>query len=764
MSGTGEGDRFRRSTDALVAPRQRSQISGTKLDVSTSKGGIVKRTRSTIARIIILLIWLAVGAVGGQAQGQLSSVQENDQALYLPESAESTLVAERVGEFSDSQSLPVFVVFETADGSPLTQEQIVGLNARAQSIAQAPMADGTVLGDYLDSPMSAFVPAENGSAGMWPIALDAAQLKDFDESGEQIQSTTIEAIRAYAAEAVDDLGNLETSTTGPGALVADLGNAFDGIDLFLLLVAVVLVFIILIIVYRSFVLPIVVLLTAIFALSGAGLVVYYLAKAEVVLLSAQTQGILSILVIGATTDYCLLIIARYREELGLNESPFDAMKKAIAATWEPVFASAATVSAGLLCLLLSDLRVTTSLGPVAVIGIIFCVLAAMTLLPALLLLPGRRARSIFWPAKVGSPSSGDTYEKSVDSGWWARSARFVARNDRRVWVSTSVVLLAFVAFVPTFEAKGLSVADTIVGETEAEAGLETLYEIFPQTAGAQPVNILAPEDGADEVVTAVQGVDGVISAEVTTNDEGPIVRDGQVLIAATTAAPSEDLAAQETVGDIRDAVDGMDAFVGGDAATRLDTQRTGTSDLIKVVPATLLVVGLMLMVLLRSITAPLLVLAANVLSFGATMGLAAILFNHVLGWPGSDSSVPLYAFIFLVALSIDYTIFLMTRTREEALRHGTRRGVIKGVAVTGGVITSAGIVLAATFAALMVIPLLFMIQLAIIVALGILIDTFVVRTLLIPGLVHDIGNRVWWPWQDRMVQPEDSEEPAAIGS
>lgn len=296
-----------------------------------------------------------------------------------------------------------------------------------------------------------------------------------------------------------------------------------------------------------------------------------------------------------------------------------------------------------------------------------------------------------------------------------------------------------------------------MGETESENGLELLYEIFPQTAAAQPVNILAPADGADDVVQTVLAVDGVTTAEITEGESGPLVSDGQVLIVASTSAPSEDIAAQNTVGDIREAVDGMDVFVGGDAATRLDTQQTGTSDLLKVVPVTLVVVGLMLMVLLRSITAPLLVLAANILSFGATLGIAAILFNNVLGWPGSDASVPLYSFIFLVALSIDYTIFLMTRAREESLRHGTRRGIVTAVAVTGGVITSAGLVLAATFAALVVIPLLFMIQLAIIVAMGILIDTFVVRTLLVPGLVHDVGNRVWWPWQERMVKIEAAQ-------
>ena len=340
------------------------------------------RTKSpTFVRVILLLVWLAIGGVGGMAQGQLSSVQENDQALYLPESAESTYVAERVGDFTDSQSLPVFVVFTTADGEPLTEQQIGILNQRAQAIAEVAMPDGTSLGAYLDNPASAFIPADDGASGMWPISLDSSLVRELDGNGDPIQSTSIEAIRAYVADTVAEVGNLEAATTGPGAIVADLANAFAGIDLVLLLVAVVLVFVILIVVYRSFLLPIIVLTTAIFALCGAGLVVFWLADAGIVVLSAQTQGILSILVIGATTDYCLLIVSRYREELALRESPFEAMKAALRATWEPVVASAATVSAGLFCLLLSDLRVTASLGPVSIIGIVFCVLAAMTLLP-----------------------------------------------------------------------------------------------------------------------------------------------------------------------------------------------------------------------------------------------------------------------------------------------------------------------------------------------------------------------------------------------
>lgn len=714
--------------------------------------------KTTLLRLLILIVWLVVGAVGGMAQGQLSGVQENDQALYLPESAESTRVAEKVGEYSDSTSLPVFVVFETDSGDPLTGEQIAALNEAAQGVPGIAMPGGKTLADFLDNSQSAFVPAESGTAGMWPISLDSTQIKDLDANGDPVQSSSVEAIRAYVADTVDGMEGITAYTTGPGGLVADLGNAFAGIDLVLLLVAVVLVFIILIIVYRSFLIPIAVLLTAVFALCGAGLLVYFLANAEIVLLSAQTQGILSILVIGATTDYCLLIVARYREELARIQNTKGAMRQALKATWEPIIASAATVIAGLLCLLLSDLRVTSSLGPVAVIGIIFCVLAALTLLPVLLLIPGSRSRAMFWPAKVPGPSETTEADLMAQHGFWSKSARFVARNDRKVWITTAIALLALAAFAPTFQAKGLSQTDTILGETESEDGLEVLYENFPQAASAQPLSVLAPADSAEDVIATIQSVEGVASAELTTNDSGPIVVDGEVLISVATTAPSEAMEAQETVADIRDAVEGMDVAVGGDAATRLDTQQTGTSDLIKVVPVTLLVVVLMLMVLLRSIAAPLLVLGANILSFAATMGLAALVFNHVLSWPGSDASVPLYSFIFLVALSIDYTIFLMTRAREESLEYGTREGIVRGVAVTGGVITSAGLVLAATFAALTVIPLLFMVQLALIVAAGILLDTFVVRTLLIPGLVHQIGNKVWWPWHEKMVEAEEKKQ------
>lgn len=726
--------------------------------------------KSIPLRILILLAWLAIGAFGGMLQGQMSDVQENDQAAFLPESAESTTVTAWEEKFKDSAEFPAFVVFTKSDGSAIDGPVIGQLNEAAEGIAGAEMPDGSSLGDYLAVPSSAAIPSENGGAVMWPILLDGNQTRDVDSEGTQIGSATIDAIRTYANGVADDLG-LNAQTTGPAALASDLSNAFLGIDLVLLLVAVVLVFVILIFVYRSIIIPIAVLTTAIFALCGAGMVVYYLAKASILDLDAQTQGILSILVIGATTDYCLLLVARYKEELTRQKSPYKAMAASLAGTWEPIAASAATVITGLLCLLLSDLSSTASLGPVAVIGIIFSVLAAFTLLPGIILVFGKRSRIMFWPSQPATPDGEEdmkrelpTHEILSTHGIWGKAATLVARNARKVWAITAVVLLAFAAFAPTFKTGGTSDTDTILGDSEAVAGFDTLYDAFPSITSAEPVTIIAPADKVDEITADLMDVDGVLGIEPEVDEsEQPIVVDDHVLLNATIDAPAEDIRAQDTVKDMREVLDGTGSLVGGSAAERLDTQQTGRADLLKIVPVVLIVIAIMLMVLLRSIVAPLLVLLANILSFGATMGLAALLFNHVLGYPGSDASVPLYAFIFLVALSIDYTIFLMSRTRDEAKEFGTRIGTVRAVAVTGGVITSAGLVLAATFAALAVIPLLFMLQLAIIVALGILIDTFIVRTFLVPGLIHDIGKPVWWPWKNAIRDDELDEEREFTG-
>jgi len=730
---------------------------------------------SGIARGLVILaaigVWLAVGAFGGQAQGNLSSVQTNDSAAFLPESAESTRASELAAEFTDDTTLPALVVAENADGSELTPDQLAAMQAYVDAVPDTPLegASGdepsTVGAASIAEPT--LIPSEDGRAALVIVSLDASVAdQSIGEDESSVTEATIAALRALAAEGSADGGladsGLEAWVTGPAGFVADLTNAFGAIDTVLLLVALGAVLIILALVYRSPFLPFVVIFTAVLALALAGLVVYQLAANDVLTLNGQSQGILSILVVGASVDYSLLVVARYREELALVQSPYTALRRALRASIEPISASAGTVIAGLLCLLLSDLSSNRSLGPVATIGIVAAFLSALTLLPALLLIGGRRARWVFWP-RVPRTASGTSGEDSSDDapavaghGLWSRVAGFVGRHDRPVWIITAVVLAAGAAFVPTLDASGTGDSEVFLTQVDSVDGEEVLTDHFDGVS-TQPVTVIAPEGDLEAVVEAAESTAGVAAATPVTDQPAaapgappqgdPLVVDGNVRVDVTTDAPSDSQEATEAVQAVRDSVQGVspDAVVGGAAAERLDTQLAGQRDLRVIVPVVLVVILLILMLLLRSVLAAALLMAANVLSFGFALGVSAILFNHVFGFPGADPSVPLYAFCFLVALGVDYSIFLMTRVREESLRLGTRRGVLRGLAVTGSVITSAGVVLAATFAALGVIPLLFLAQLAFIVAFGVLVDTLVVRSLLVPALVHDVGDRTWWP-------------------
>jgi len=741
------------------------------------------RGRGLLRGLVILAaigVWLAIGAFGGQAQGSLSSVQTNDDAAFLPASAESTQAAALAEEFTDSETLPALVVAETADGSELTAEQLADVRAFAESIADAPL-EGTsgeeprTVGD-LSVADPVVVPSEDGQAALVVVSLDAAEASEDlgaeESSGSEL---AVAALRALAAADAADGGlagtGLDAWVTGPAGFVADLVSAFGAIDTVLLLVALGAVLVILALVYRSPVLPFVVIFTAVLALCLAGLVVYHLAANDVLTLNGQSQGILSILVVGASVDYALLLVARYREELRATSSPYTAMRRAVRASIEPIAASAGTVIVGLLCLLLSDLSSNRSLGPVAAIGIVAAFLSAMTLLPAMLLVGGRRARWVFWPrvphavgrhsgpADVSDPAGNgddDTHVEVAGHGVWSRVAGFVGRHDRVVWVVTAVVLASGAAFVPTLDANGTGDSEVFLTQVDSVDGEEALTRHF-EGVSAQPAIVIAPEEDADAVVQAAEDTDGITAATVVTDQPAaapgmpaqgdPLVVDGQVRVDVTTEAPSDSQEAVETVSALRTAVHDVspDALVGGAAAERLDTQLAGQHDLRVIVPVVLGVILLILVLLLRSVLAAVLLMAANVLSFGFALGVSAVVFNHVLDFPGADPAVPLYAFCFLVALGVDYSIFLMTRVREESLRVGTRQGVLRGLAVTGSVITSAGVVLAATFAALGVIPLLFLAQLAVIVAFGVLVDTLVVRSLLVPALVHDVGDRAWWP-------------------
>lgn len=749
----------------------------------------------TLAVAVALIAWLAVGAVGGMAQGKLAEVQTNDAAAFLPSSAESTLAAEASRAFVDTPTLPALVVLQPEDEGEVTPAQVQETGAWAATVPDEEVtgSGGDTWADYLEGD-PVVIPSEDGLALLAIFSLDADRADDR-VGEESVAALLVDDLRTSLEE---DLGATPDSAgeaglyawvTGPAGFVADLVTAFGGIDGVLLLVALGAVLVILVLVYRSPFLPFVVIITAVFALSLAGLAVYQLAANDVLVLNGQSQGILSILVVGASVDYALLLVARYREELRHAEHPATAMRRALRACFEPIAASAGTVAAGVLCLLLSDLGSNRSLGPVAAIGIASSFLAALTLLPAFLLVLGRWSRALFWPrvprpvAVAATATHGHhaapTDDPADAAGLWGRLARFVARHARPVWLVTAVVLAGGAAFLPTFQAGGTDQADVFLTEVDAVAGQEVLVEHFP--AGAvQPVTVITAQDSADDVAAAVEDVEGVESVAPYTGAAAgapagagePVVVDGTVRLDVVTTASSDSQAAVDVVADVRTVAHDVDpdALVGGAAAETLDAQDAARHDLRVIVPVVLAVIGLILTLLLRSVVAAGLLLGANVLSFAATLGISAVLFNHVLGWPPADPAVPLYGFVFLVALGVDYSIFLMTRVREESARVGTRPGVVRGLAVTGGVITSAGVVLAVTFAALGVIPLLFLAQLAVIVALGVLLDTTVVRSLLVPALVHDLGDRTWWPSRlsrghtPGAHRPDDAAAPATAGN
>ena len=699
---------------------------------------------------MLVLVWLIGGSVGGPYFGKVDEVATNDQSSFLPESADATQVSERLPDFLGSDTIPAVVV--VTGESALTDDDVAAIQTLSDEIAGI---------DGVQEGVSPPIVSEDGEAAQIFVPIDS--------SGEV--RVVVEEIRTMVSEQLPS--NLEGWVTGPAGFTADLVKGFLGIDGLLLIVALLAVFIILVIVYRSPLLPILVLLTSVFALCVALLTVWWLAYAGIFVLNGQVQGILFILVIGAATDYALLYVARFREAIGTGARRWEATTQAWRGAFEPIIASGGTVIAGLLCLLLSDLATNRALGPIASIGIAFSVLSALTFLPALLALVGKAA---FWPfiPKHGMVSLPEDLTQPV-KGFWPRQARFVARHARPVWIVSTIVLLVAAAGLLQLKADGVPSSDLVLGASEARDGQDVLGEHFPAGSGS-PVYVIVPEEDVVDAVAILDDSDGIESVAAASEDsptgqasvsvedgeavyavEGPpgaaaptpTVSDGDVLLIGTLTDAADSVAAEETVRDLRASLDEAlgtgTALVGGVTATDIDSNDTSIRDRTTIIPVVLLVILLILMLLLRAILAPVLLILSVILSFGAALGVSAIVFNHVLGFPGADPSVPLYGFVFLVALGVDYNIFLMSRVREESLGHGTRSGILRGLVATGGVITSAGLVLAATFAALGVIPILFLAQIAFIVAFGVLLDTFVVRSLLVPAVTYDIGRAIWWP-------------------
>ncbi|MFC8627343.1 MMPL family transporter [Streptomyces anulatus] len=674
--------------------------------------------------VVLLIAWLGIGGGLGPYAGKLGEVATNDQAAFLPQNAESTQVIDAQKAFQQNETLPAIVVWTSAEkDAPVSEEQ-----REAATVALASLAgsDGVV-----GAPSPA-LPSKDGLALQGIVQLSPGLgdqlptvLERIDEAGASVPGTTVQL-------------------AGPAASQADLSDAFAGIDGLLLGVALITVLVILLLVYRSVLLPFVIILGAVFALALSCAIVYVLADHDIVRVDGQVQGILSILVIGAATDYALLLTARFREELAVHGDRFAAMRVALRESFGPITASAATVAAGLLALLLSDLTNNRALGPVGAIGIVCSVLSALTFLPAALVLLGRKA---YWPAK---PKPADD-KVSGGHGIWHKVAALVDRAPRKVWAITLAALIVCAAFAPTLTSKGVPLDEIFVNDAPSVAAQETLSEHFPGGSG-NPAVIIAAADRLPEVTEAAGRTEGVASvAPVSASGRPggePLVVDGKVRVDATLEDAADSDSAKEAVAALRTAVHavpGSDALVGGYTAQQYDTQRTAEDDRMLIVPVVLAIILVILVFLLRSLLMPVLLVATVALNFLATLGISSLVFTHVFGFSGTDSSVPLYGFVFLVALGVDYNIFLMSRVREESLRHGTREGILRGLTTTGGVITSAGVVLAATFAALGVIPLAFLLQIAFIVAFGVLLDTLVVRSLLVPALVRDIGPKAWWP-------------------
>jgi RND superfamily putative drug exporter len=483
------------------------------------------------------------------------------------------------------------------------------------------------------------------------------------------------------------------------------------------------------------------LLSAIFALSMAGGIVYLLAKNDIIDVDGQSQGILSVLVIGAATDYALLLIARYREELHLHENRFDAMRATYKGVWEPILASGSTVAISLLILLFSQLTNTAGLGPIGAIGIVCSMFTILTLLPALLLVFGRW---IFWPRRP--LFDGDDH---VMSGMWSKVGNTIGKNPRKAWVISGSVLLIFAFASTTLKADGIGTVDTFTGKPESVVGQKLLETHFPGGQG-DPTQVVVSKDKLDELAMRLSSAPGVTNVSPQMDPANPSVVHvvgGKAILNLTLNKAPDSVEAGNDIPKIRQIAHATDAssLVGGTSAVYFDVRTANNRDNKTIIPIILFVITLILGLLLRSIISAIVLLGTVVLSYFATLGVCALVFNHVFGFAGGDNSFPLFAFIFLVALGIDYNIFLMTRVREESQKIGTRAGVIKGVTVTGAVITSAGVVLAATFAVLGLLPLVPLAELGFAVAFGVLLDTIIVRSILVPALVHEIGPKIWWP-------------------
>jgi putative drug exporter of the RND superfamily len=663
---------------------------------------------------VVLGFWVVVLVITLPLSSKLMGAEKNDASAWLPASAESTKVLNAQARFQSPNVYTGVVVYQRASGLTAADRAKAAADARQFAGIQG-VVPGQVIGP---------IPSADGQAMQTILQVN------LGSQGWNKAATAASSIRAIAASGANGLA---FHLTGPLGNAADNSKVFQGIDSTLLFAAVGVVIVILLITYRSPVLWLLPVVSSGVALITAQAVIYLLAAHAGLTVNAQSAGILDVLVFGASTDYALLIVARYREELRRHDRRHAAMAEALRRAGPAIIASAATVVLALLTLSAAELNSTKSLGPVLAIGVAVGMIVMITLLPALLVI---FPRGVFWPYKptYGSP-------EPTTRGLWARVGWTIAPRARLTWITTAVILGILALGLTGLKASGLTNAQSFRGHPDSVVGEAVLTQHFHTSAGT-PVVVIGDASAAAPLRSAFAATPGI--ASVTP----PVVRDGIAYLQGTLTSPPDSQAAYDTIDRVRSAVHavpGADAKVGGITAINLDVARASAHDRNLIIPLILVVVFLVLALLLRALIGPLVLIGTVVLSFAAALGVSAFFFNHVFGFGGADTSFPLFVFVFLVALGIDYNIFLMTRVREEAIKRDARHGAIVGLAATGGVITSAGFVLAGTFAVLATIPSTFLTELGFAVALGILLDTIVVRSVLVTALNLDLGRWMWWP-------------------
>lgn len=699
------------------------------VDLLPPRGGdhLADRPRRLLSRILtlpahrlgkyaVLAAALVALALAAPLAGKVGEVEENGPTSQLPRDADSTQVEELLPAFDTSGILPAVAVYERDGG--LTPADLAAIEDRAAALTRF-AADDTV------SPVSR---SDDGEAATVTLGVDSLDDASFDSVAD---------IRESAGSDLPD--GLEVHVTGAMASFYDSVQVFDGIDTTILLASAAVVGLLLLLTYRSPVMWLLPLASILAAMMVSQAVIYLLAKHAGLPVDGQSGGILPILVFGVGTDYALLLVARYREELHHQQDRHAAMAAASRRAAPAIAASAATVVLGLACLMLADINSTRSLGAVCAVGVACAALSMVTVLPVMLAVLGRW---VFWPFV---PRVDDVYTAgTASSAGWRRVAGIIDRAPRLVWSLTAVGLVALALSVavlrvgtPADEAYR-DVPDSVTGQT-------LLAEHFPAGESA-PTLVVADADEADDVrdeVAAVPGVDRIAAEDASPDGSRTLFTVVLDDTPDSDAAADSVTALRDALADVADA----DALVGGATARTLDVANAAAQDRVIVAAAVFAVVLLVLLLLLRSIVAALVLLGTVVLSYLAALG-AGGLVMRALGFDSIDVSLPLLAFVFLVALGVDYTIFLVSRVREEVTRDGARAGMLGGLVVTGGVITSAGLVLAATFAILTTMPTAGMIGLGVLVAIGIALDTFVVRSLLVPALAVDLGTRFWYPRRD----------------